>query len=64
MNWMIYEDTKIEDDDIQISIWKLAPISITNLDGKIKTVLPLKAAIKYRIGTDKLGIALYRFKER
>ena len=63
MNGLIYEDNKIEDDDIQISIWKLAPISITNLDGKIKTVLPLKAAIKYRIGTDKLGIALYSTQE-
>ena len=63
MTGLIFEDTKIEDDDIQISIWKLAPISITNLEGKIKTVLPLKAAIKYRIGTDKLGIALYSTQE-
>lgn len=63
MNGLIYEDTNIEDDDIQMSIWKLAPISIDNLDGKIKTVLPLKAVIKYRIGTDKLGVALYTTRE-
>ncbi len=63
MNGLIYEDNTIEDDDIEMKIWKLAPISIENLNGKIKTVLPLKAAIKYRIGTDKLGIALYSTQE-
>ena len=63
MTGLIFEDTKIEDDDIEMKIWKLAPISIENLNGKIKTVLPLKAAIKYRIGTDKLGIALYSTQE-
>jgi hypothetical protein len=63
MTGLIYEDNKIEDDDIEMKIWKLAPISIENLNGKIKTVLPLKAAIKYRIGTDKLGISLYSTQE-
>ncbi|MEY3499443.1 MAG: hypothetical protein RL308_1112 [Bacteroidota bacterium] len=63
MNGLIYEDNTIEDDDIEMKIWKLAPISIENQNGKIKTVLPLKAAIKYRIGTDKLGIALYSTQE-
>ena len=63
MTGLIFEDTKIEDDDIEMKIWKLAPISIENLNGKIKTVLPLKAAIKYRIGTDKLGISLYTIRE-
>lgn len=60
---LIYEDKIIEDDDVQMQIWKNAPISIENLNGKIKTVLPLKANIKYRIGTDKLGIALYSTQE-
>ena len=63
MTGLIFEDNKIEDDDIEMKIWKLAPISIENLNGKIKTVLPLKAAIKYRIETDKLGIALYSTQE-
>ncbi len=63
MTGLIFEDNKIEDDDIEMKIWKLAPISIENLNGKIKTVLPLKATIKYRIGTDKLGIALYSTQE-
>ena len=60
---LIYEDKIIEDDDVQMQIWKYAPISIENLNGKIKTVLPLKANIKYRIGTDKLGISLYSTQE-
>lgn len=63
---LVYEDTNIEDDDLEIKIWKQAPITIQNdpeTVGKIKTILPLKAAIKYRIGTNKLGVDLYNVKE-
>ena len=63
MTGLIYEDNTIEDDDIEIKIWKLAPISIKNNDGKITTILPLKTNVKYRIGTDKLGISLYTIRE-
>lgn len=67
LNGLIYEDNTIEDDDIEIKIWKQAPIKIqndpSNPDKKIKTILPLKAAIKYRIGTKKLGIELYDVRE-
>ncbi|MEG2100090.1 MAG: DUF4403 family protein [Flavobacterium sp.] len=64
---LIYEDNDIEDDDIQMKIWKQATIKIqndpTNPDKKIKTILPLKANIKYRIGTKKLGVDLYDIRE-
>lgn len=64
---LIYEDTTIEDDNIEIKIWKLAPITITNEQAKssekIKTILPLKAVIKYRIGTRTMGVDLYNTKE-
>jgi hypothetical protein len=60
---LIYEDNKIEDDDIEMKVWKLAPIKIENENGKIKTILPLKAVIKYRIGTGKLGVDLYNVRE-
>jgi hypothetical protein len=60
---LIYEDNNIEDDDYTIKIWKQAPIQIENESGKIKTVLPLKVLVKYRIGTDKLGINLYNTRE-
>lgn len=67
LNGLIYEDNNIEDDDIEIKIWKQAPIKIQNdglnPDKKIKTVLPLKASIKYRIGTKKLGVELYDTRE-
>ena len=67
LNGLIYEDTNIEDDDIEIKIWKQAPIKIqnddSNPDKKIKTVLPLKAFVKYRIGTKKLGVELYDTRE-
>lgn len=60
---LIYEDATIEDDNIEMKVWKLAPITIENQNGKIKTVLPLKATVKYRIGTNQLGISLYNTRE-
>lgn len=63
LNDLIYEDNTIEDDDIEMKIWKLAPISISNENGKIKTILPLKVLFKYRIGTKTLGVELYNTKE-
>lgn len=63
LNGLIYEDNNINDDGYEVKIWKLAPITLTNENGKIKTVLPLKANVKYRIGTNKLGIDLYNTKE-
>lgn len=63
LSGIIYEDNNIQDDDYTIKITKQAPIVIENEGGKIKTVLPLKVNVKYRIGTDKLGIALYNTQE-
>ena len=51
---LIYDDNTITDDNLEVKIWKQAPIQIQNEAGKMKTVLPLKAQIKYRIGTSKL----------
>jgi hypothetical protein len=64
---LIYEDNKIDDDHLEVKIWKLAPIRLENnwkdSERKIKTILPLKAIIKYRIGTKKLGVDLFTIKE-
>lgn len=63
---LIYEDKTIEDDAIEIKIWKQAPITIKNESAtgkKIKIILPLKANLKYRIGTHKLGVNLYKTSE-
>lgn len=67
LNGLIYEDNNIEDDNIEMKIWKLAPITIESdkesTVGKIKTVLPLKALVKYRIGTKTMGVEMYNTKE-
>lgn len=67
LNGLIYEDNTIEDDNIEIKVWKQAPITITNDHGtegeKIKTVLPLKVWVKYRIGAKTLGVELYKTQE-
>ena len=60
---LIYEDNNIDDDDIEMKVWKLSPITITNNDGKMKTVLPLKVNAKYRYGIKKLGVDLRDTKE-
>ena len=67
LNGLIYEDNTIEDDNIEIKVWKQSPITITNDHGKegekLKTVLPLKIWVKYRIGTKTLGVDLYKTQE-
>lgn len=63
LNDLIYEDKNIEDDDIQMKVWKLSAIKISEEKGKIKTVLPLKINIHYRYGINKLGIELYDTRE-
>lgn len=67
LNGLIYEDNIIEDDDIEMKVWKLAPITIVSSNEKIgeriKTILPLKVAVKYRIGTKTLGTELYKIQQ-
>jgi hypothetical protein len=67
LNGLVYEDNNIEDDNIEMKIWKLAPITIESdkesTVGKLKTILPLKAVVKYRIGTKTMGVDLYNTKE-
>jgi Domain of unknown function (DUF4403) len=60
---LIYEDNDLEDDDIEMKVWKLSAITITNENGKLKTVLPLKINAKYRYGVKKLGVDLRDTKE-
>lgn len=60
---LIYEDKNIEDDDLQMQIYKQGPIALSNENGRIKTVLPLKVNVKYRIGTKSLGVDLTSIRE-
>ena len=41
LNGLIYEDNDIEDDDIEMKIWKLAPISIKNSKEREITKKPI-----------------------
>ena len=59
LNGLIYEDSNIEDDDISMKVWKQMPIKLKNVNGKIQVLLPLKAEVEYRIGTQALGIKMY-----
>lgn len=65
LNGLIYNDSIITDDNLELKVWKQAPILIKSDEGinKIKTVLPLKINAKYRYGFEKMGIKLYDAKE-
>ncbi|AWI25405.1 DUF4403 family protein [Flavobacterium pallidum] len=51
---LIYEDNNIDDDDYTVKVWKTGNITLQNVNGKIQTVLPLKASVNYRYGLGKL----------
>lgn len=63
LNGLIYEDNNLEDDKIEIKIWKKAPISLEEKDGKLKTIVPLKIWAKVKYGTSTLGLNLYDIRE-
>ncbi len=60
---LIYNDQNIEDDNLKWQVWKSAPITMTFQKGKLKTVLPLKTKLVYRITTKKLGLNLFDDQE-
>lgn len=55
----IYDDNSLEKDNLEIHVYKQAPFRISNVNGKIQTILPLKVNGKFRYGTSALGIDLY-----
>ena len=63
LNGLIYDDEKIEDDNLMMRVWKEAPILIDENNGKLNMVLPLKIWVKVRYGIDKFGVSLYDTKE-
>lgn len=56
LNGLIFEDTNLEDDKIEMKIWKTAPINLIDKEGKVETVLPLKIWAKFKYGTDFMGL--------
>ena len=63
LNGLIYEDSVLEDDNLMMKVWKQAPIEITDENGKIKVVLPLKIWTKVRYGGNVFGMNLYDTRE-
>jgi len=55
---LIYNDSILNDDDIQMKVWKKAPIQMSFENGKLLTMLPLKVEATYQYGFDRMGIRL------
>jgi hypothetical protein len=56
LNGQIFDDSNLEDDKTEMKIWKTGPIKITEKDGKIQSVIPLKIWSKFKYGTDFMGL--------
>ncbi|UOK42812.1 MULTISPECIES: DUF4403 family protein [Flavobacterium] len=53
---LIYNDSILSDDKTEMKIWKQAPIKLTEKNGNLESVVPLKMWIKLKYGTDYLGL--------
>lgn len=56
LNGLIYEDNNLADDRTEMKIWKTGTIKLTEKNGKIESVLPLKVWSKFKYGTDFMGL--------
>jgi hypothetical protein len=56
VNGLIYNDSILNDDKTEMKIWKTAPILLSEKDGNIVSVIPLKIWAKFKYGTDFLGL--------
>lgn len=53
---LIFEDNNMADDKSEMKIWKTNPIKISEKDGKIQSIIPLKIWSKFKYGTDFMGL--------
>ncbi|PQJ74454.1 DUF4403 family protein [Polaribacter gangjinensis] len=56
LNGLIYEDTNAKDDQTEMKIWKTGVIQLTEKNGKIQSVIPLKISVKYTYGAEFMGL--------
>ena len=56
LSGQIYDDSNLEDDKTEMKIWKTAPIRITEKNGRIETVMPLKIWTRFKYGTEFMGL--------
>jgi len=59
VNGLIFEDNKLEDDNLQLKVWKQGPITVTETNGKLHLELPMKIWTQIRYGIDKFGISAW-----
>lgn len=53
---LIFEDSNLEDDKIEMKIWKTNEITISEKNGIITSIIPLKIWLKIKYGTELLGL--------
>ena len=53
---LIYNDSILDDDKSEMKIWKTAPIKLSEKDGNIVSVIPMKIWAKFKYGTDFMGL--------
>ncbi len=56
LNGLIYNDSILNDDKTEMKIWKTAPIKLTEKDGNIISIIPMKIWAKFKYGTDFMGL--------
>jgi hypothetical protein len=56
LSGLIYNDTLLSDDKTQMKIWKTAPILLSEKNGNIISIIPLKIWAKFKYGTDFMGL--------
>ncbi|HBK83821.1 MAG TPA: hypothetical protein DDZ41_09550, partial [Flavobacterium sp.] len=53
---LIYEDNNLENDKIEIKIWKTNTIKLSEINGVLISEIPLKIWTKFKYGTEFLGL--------
>jgi hypothetical protein len=56
VNGLIYNDSVLSDDKTEMKIWKTAPIKLSEKNGNIISIIPLKIWAKFKYGTDFMGL--------
>ena len=53
---LIYTDSILDDDNLEVKIWKTNTITLTQDKDKIRTIVPIKIWLKYKYGTEFMGL--------
>ena len=56
LSGVVYDDSNLDDDKTEMKITKTAAIKLTEKEGKIQSVLPLKIWAKFKYGTEFMGL--------